>query len=206
MLSPLCRLSLLALLAAGVSSATQIAAVEIQIGSWTGTSFIPTGACWNTDGSSDCWALGVAPPDRSPTIMYTSETADLSLPFAEYFLYMADPGVTGVGALQIALTLEGGGSQTAVFTSSDVVNAGPYTPVSSSNISLSLLFGPQSGDEQVGAGGNPQTYSSDGTSNWLLDALLVPSSDTPEPGTWALLAAGLGVLFAVERHRRRQAA
>jgi hypothetical protein len=103
-------------------------------------------------------------------------------------------------ALQITLTLEGGGSDTAVFTTSDAVYApGSYTRVSGSDIMADLLLAPQSINERVGI---VHTYSTDGTENWVLDAVFTPA---PEPGTWLLLAAGLGVLLAARRYRCRQA-
>jgi len=198
-------LSLLGLfLCASTSFAGTIQVLDVQLGTWDGANFTTDGNEWNTNTLGN-WALGITNPVLGASLLNTAMTNDLGLADGEYYLYMGDSGDVQA-AMQLTVSYEDGSSNVAVFTSpsGNVIGgpAGPLNLVSGSGIDASLLLASQSTDELVGGlGQGPQYYAGDGTPNWALDF-----NSTPEPGTWTLLAAGIGGLFAVRRYRRRQAA
>jgi hypothetical protein len=185
-------------LAAGFCTAGTITSIDIQLGSWDGSTFTTDGSQWNTY-NADNWAIGATAPGFGNPLLDGFDS--VSLPDGEYYLYMADND-DDAGAIQIILGYSGG-PVTEVFTyagSPQEGTPGPYTLVSGSGFTASLVTPPQSTYLQVSSG---QIYSPSGDEDWVID--LNSGSSVPEPSSWLLVAGGVaGLLFARRRKALRQ--
>jgi len=181
-------------LASGFCVADTITSLDIQLGSWDGTTFSSDGSEWNTYNAGN-WAIGTTAPGFGNPLLDSFQS--VNLPDGEYYLYMADNGDDD-DAIQITLGYSGG-PVTEVFTYSSSPQEGipgPYTLVSGSGFTASLVTAPQSANSLVS---ESQVYTpTDGTNDWVVD--LNSGSTAPEPGSWMLLVGGLtGLAFARRR-------
>jgi hypothetical protein len=178
-----------------------ITSFDIQLGTWDGSSFTSDGNEWNTYYYGPNWAIGATNPGWGNSLLDYNGNVDLAP--GNYWLYMASTSDNG-NAIQLTIGQPGSiPSITEVFTSaggspscngsySTAECFGGYTRVQGSGFELSFVSGPQSNYELVGGG---QTYSSDGSENWVVDF------STPEPSTAILLPIALLALAFVGRKR-----
>ena len=184
-------------LAAGSCFGANINSLHVEFGTWDvpTSSFTRDGSDWNTFNGSN-WAIGATAPGFGNPVLDGFNSVDL--PDGEYYLYMATDLDSGATAMQITLGYASG-VVVEDFTSTSVLTAGPYTLVSGSGFTASLVAAPQSTFTAVGSG---QRYFPTGEANWIID--LNSSTSAPEPGTTSmLLIAGLGALaFARQKAAR----
>jgi|SRR5271157_391366 len=177
----------------GPCLAGTINSIDVQLGTWSSGTFTTAGLDWNTYGGGN-WAVGATAPGYGNPLLDSFNS--VSLPDGEYYLYMAqaDNGAAPTpNAIQITLGYSAGGPNVEVFTSTGnpEYTAGPYTLVSGSGYTASLVTAPQSVDLEVGTG---QTYHATSAPNWVVDI-------GPEPGSWVLLASGLAGLIFLSRRK-----
>jgi len=184
------------ILAAGSCFAGTITSVDVQTGTWSGSTFTNTAGEWNTYNAVN-WAVGVTLPVSSSPLLDSFNS--VNLPDGQYWLYMAgfdDPSP----AIQITLNYAGG-PDVEVFTSSGSAEYNDaYTLVSGSGFTANLVAAPQSTYELVGTG---QTYVSGLAPNWIVDINSGAGPRLPEPGSWVLLATGLAALIFFKRRQRQ---
>ena len=181
------------ILATGSCFAGTITYIDVNLGTWDGSAFTTVGLDWNTNFTSANFAVGATLPEYGEPLLIDG-VDPVSLQDGEYYLYLAEAYNESPLAIQITLDYAGGGSNVEVFTSpGNPEIEGPYTLVSGSGFTASLVTAPQSTYELVGQG---QNYSTDGTQNWILDV-----NSSPEPASWVLLATGLACLISVSRRK-----
>ncbi len=192
------------ILAAGSCFAGTITSVDVQLGTWNGSTFTTDGSVWDSS-TAIFWPVGVTNSGYGNSLLVTSVTSNLNLPDGEYWLYMAEVGDSST-AIQITLNYAGG-PDVEVFTASGSAEYNDtYTLVSGSGFTANLVSAPQSTYELVGTWGQYAAPGTNGTQsglqNWILDINSGAGPRLPEPGSWVLLATGLAALIFFNRRRR----
>jgi hypothetical protein len=181
-----------ALWAAVSGYGSTINSLQVELGSWDGSTFTPDGSTWNTFVAGN-WAVGATAPGYGNPVLDGFNS--VNLPDGEYYLFMASNNDTAAQAIRITLGYSGSPSAVEVYTDpSGAANSGTYTLVSGSGFAASLVTGPQTAHEVVA---NGQNYSPNGRANWVVD--VNSSVATPEPATWTLIAGAFAVCGAVRR-------
>lgn len=181
------------LLIAALCCAGTIDSFHVELGTWNGSSFSPSGSDWNTYNGAN-WAVGATAPGYGNPVLDGLNA--VSLADGEYYLYMAANGNLTSTAVRITLGYSGGPVSEVFTDANGAANSGSYTLVSGSGFTANLVTGPQTAFTAVGTG---QVYSSTGAANWVVD--LNSGSAAPEPGSWMLITAGLAALLSFRRWR-----
>lgn len=154
----------------------------------------------------------------APTLVTAGLPADLGSfnPFAGDTLFLIGGealtfknGATNVTGAFVNFSIDGGAfsSISLTFNEDNVNGAGGDQRWANTNFSIDLLAGQSLGTHTLafyvsattnGDGADPVLFDNAGGANYNTSFTVVP-----EPSTWAMMLAGLGLLVGVQRRRRR---